>query len=131
MPVRLSTVGLLFGSTLFVSAALIFCVQPMFARMALPQLGGSPNVWNTCVVFFQAALLTGYLYAHVVTTRLPLGVQVGLHGLLLAAMLTLPIAIPAGWVPPTDANPVPWLLGLLGVAAGVPFVIASASAPLL
>jgi hypothetical protein len=129
---RLSPVGLLFGSTLFISAALIFCVQPMFARMALPQLGGSPNVWNTCVVFFQAALLTGYLYAHVVTTRLPLGAQVGLHGLLLAAtMLTLPIVIPAGWIPPTDANPVPWLLGLLGVAVGVPFVIASASAPLL
>src|SRR5688572_33121479 len=70
-----SAVALLFGATLFMSAALIFCVQPMFARMALPQLGGSPNVWNTCVVFFQAALLTGYLYAHVITTRLPLGAQ--------------------------------------------------------
>ena len=114
------------------SAALIFCVQPMFARMALPQLGGSPNVWNTCVVFFQAALLAGYCYAHVVTTRLPLGAQVGLHGVLLAAaMLTLPIALPAGWIPPTDANPVPWLLGLLGAAVGLPFIITSASAPLL
>jgi len=132
MRARVSPVGLLFGITLFTSAALIFCVQPMFARMALPLLGGSPNVWNTCVVFFQLALLTGYGYAHLVTTRLRLGAQVALHGVLLAgAMLTLPIALPAGWTPPTDANPVPWLLGLLGGAVGLPFVIASASAPLL
>jgi hypothetical protein len=104
----------------------------MFARMALPQLGGSPNVWNTCVVFFQAALLAGYAYAHVVTTRFRLGTQVVIHGVLLAAaMMTLPIAMPAGWIPPADANPVPWLLGLLGTAVGVPFVVTSASAPLL
>ena len=61
----------LFTGTLFVSAALFFAVQPMFAKLVLPLLGGTPAVWNTCMVFFQAALLAGYAYAHV-TWRIPL-----------------------------------------------------------
>ncbi len=61
-----SALALVFGCTLFASSALLFLVQPMFAKMALPLLGGSPGVWNTCVVFFQAALLCGYGYAHLI-----------------------------------------------------------------
>jgi hypothetical protein len=126
-----SPLGLLFGCTLFVSAALIFFVQPMFAKMVLPRLGGSPSVWNTCVVFFQAALLAGYGYAHLLTTRFTLRGQVIVHLLVLGlAALALPIAIPAGWLPPTDSTPVPWLLTVLAVGVGGPFVVASASAPL-
>ena len=56
---------LVFAATLLVSATLLFVVEPMFAKMVLPLLGGSPSVWNTCLVFYQAALLAGYVYAHV------------------------------------------------------------------
>ena len=69
----------LFALTLFVSALLLFCVQPMFSRMVLPALGGSPAVWNTAMVFFQTALLAGYLYAHLVSRWLGLRRQVALH----------------------------------------------------
>ena len=124
---RPSSVGLLFGITLFTSAALIFCVQPMFARMALPLLGGSPNVWNTCVVFFQAAILAGYAYAHLIAGRLRLWQQVTLHAaVLLAVAVSLPVAIPEGWIPPVDRTPVPSLLGLLLVTVGGPFFAVSA-----
>ena len=69
----------LFAITLFVSALLLFWVQPMFSRMVLPTLGGSPAVWNTAMVFFQTALLAGYLYAHLVSRWLGLRRQVALH----------------------------------------------------
>ena len=128
---RVSSLRLFFGFTLFASSALLFLVQPMFAKMALPLLGGSPGVWNTCVVFFQAALLCGYGYAHLLT-RLPLAAQVGLHAVVLAvAAWMLPITIPADWQPPSDGTPIPWLLGVLSARLGVLFVAASASAPLL
>ena len=129
--VSVSSLGLLFGCTLFASSALLFLVQPMFAKMALPLLGGSPGVWNTCVVFFQTALLCGYAYAHLIT-RLTLPAQVGLHAaVLVLAALTLPITIPSEWQPPTEGTPVIWLLALLAARVGAPFVVASASAPLL
>jgi hypothetical protein len=128
---RVSPIGVVFGCTIFASSALLFLVQPMFARMALPMLGGSPSVWNTCVVFFQAALLCGYGYAHLVS-RLALSVQVAIHAVLSAiAIGTLPIAIPAEWQPPADGAPVIWLLGLLAAQVAVPFVVASAAGPLL
>src|SRR5918911_1201419 len=77
----------LFGATLFLSAALLFLVQPMFARMVLPSLGGTPAVWNTCVVFFQAALLAGYGYAHTVSTYLKTRTQLLVHGALFCVPL--------------------------------------------
>ena len=123
---------ILFGATIFVGASLLFLVQPMFARMALPLLGGAPAVWNTAMVFYQAVLLVGYAYAHVTTRWLGARRQAGLHLLiLLAPLLALPIALPAGWIPPGDTSPIPWLLALLVVAVGLPFFAVSATSPVL
>jgi len=123
---------ILYALTLFLSAALLFIVQPMFARLVLPLLGGSPAVWNTTQVFFQAALLAGYAYAYATTRWLTPRRQILLHGfLLLTPLLTLPIAIPKGWMPPTASNPMPWLLVLLAVSVGLPFFVVSTSGPLL
>ncbi len=122
----------LFAVALFVSATLLFLVQPMIAKMILPKLGGTPAVWNTCMVFFQATLLAGYTYAHVTTTWLGVRRQALFHCILLATpLLVLPIAISQEWAPPADANPIPWVLLLLIVSAGLPFFLVSTSAPLL
>ncbi|MDP9070227.1 MAG: fused MFS/spermidine synthase [Actinomycetota bacterium] len=122
----------LFTATLFVSSALLFLIQPMFAKMVLPLLGGSPATWVTCLLFFQAALLAGYAYAHWSTRWLGVRRQATVHAVLLAgAGLALPIAVPSSWSPPPTANPVPWLLGLLVVSVGLPFFLVSSTAPLL
>lgn len=122
----------LFTMTMFVSATLLFLVQPMFARMILPLLGGSPSVWNTAVVFYQTVLLIGYLTAHVMTTWLSVRRQIVLYGiLLLLPLLVLPIGVPTGWVPPAEANPIPWLLALLSLAVGIPFFVVSTSSPMI
>jgi hypothetical protein len=121
----------LFALTLFVSASLLFLVQPMIAKMILPRLGGTPAVWTTCMVFFQAALLAGYAYAHGLTSKLDTRKQVVVHALLmLLPFLVLPISI-QGWTPPRDSDPRPWLLALLAVSVGLPFFVLSATAPLL
>jgi len=123
---------LLYALTLFTSAALLFLVQPMFAKMVLPRLGGTPGVWNTCMVFYQAALLGGYVYAHLATHRLGSRRQAGLHLVLLALpWLVLPIGVVGQWTPRGEANPTLWLLGLLAVAVGLPFLVVSTSAPML
>src|ERR1700721_1775668 len=81
----------LYGATLFLSALLLFAVQPMFTKMVLPQLGGAPTVWSVAMVFFQAALLGGYAYAHLIVRRMPLGAGALMHlGLLAVAAATLP-----------------------------------------
>ncbi|MCX6030329.1 MAG: fused MFS/spermidine synthase [Chloroflexi bacterium] len=121
-----------YAVTILVSAFLLFLVEPMFAKMALPLLGGSPAVWNTAVVFYQVALLIGYVYAHAATAWLGVRRQGALHAiLLLLPFLVLPIAIPPGWSPPAESNPIPWLLTLMLVRLGLPFVIVSASSPML
>src|SRR5437870_3094233 len=117
--------------TLFLSSTLLFLVEPMVAKMVLPLLGGTPAVWNTCMVFFQAALLAGYAYAHATTGWLGTRRQVLLHVVLMALpLLVLPIGL-SGWAPPADANPIPSLLLMLTLSVGLPFFILSASAPLL
>lgn len=122
----------LYGATLFGGAALLFLVQPMIGKMTLPALGGSPTVWITCMLFFQAALLCGYLYAHLIATRLVGWLQVIVHlALLLVSAACLPIALPKDWTMPGDAHPVPWLLGELAFTTGLPFLAVSASSPLL
>lgn len=103
----------------------------MFARMALPLLGGAPAVWNTALVFYQAVLLAGYAYAHATTKWFGIGHQAALHLVVLAAALpTLPIAISRDWTPPTDA-PIPALLALLATSVGLPLFALSAASPLL
>src|SRR4029079_425269 len=85
---------LLYAVTLFVSALLLFSIQPMFAKMVLPKLGGAPAVWSVAMVFFQTVLLGGYAYAHLLTRLLPPGRAVMLHLLLVGVTaMTLPIAI--------------------------------------
>src|SRR5262245_32760137 len=122
---------LLFTATALTSAFLLFLVQPMVAKMVLPVFGGSPSVWTTCMVFFQALLLAGYTYAHLMTVRLGARGQATLHLALLAlAVATVPLSA-EGWEQPGGGNPVPWLLGLLATAVGLPFFVLSTSAPLL
>ncbi len=123
-----------FAGTLLVSAALLFCVEPMIAKMLLPLLGGAPAVWSTCMVFFQAALLAGYVYAHLSTRWLTVKTQAVVHSaLILSPLLVLPVVISgdatASW--PPDANPVLRLLWLLTTTVGLPFFVVSTSAPLL
>ena len=122
----------LFALTLFVSAALLFLVQPMVAKLVLPLLGGTPEVWNTCLVFFQALLLAGYAYAHWSTRWLGVRRQAVLHLLLLCLPLAwLPIGVSADRTPPDMATPGLWLLWLLTISVGLPFFAVATTAPLL
>ena len=121
-----------YAATIFASATLLFLVQPMFARMALPLLGGTPAVWNTALVFYQAVLLAGYGYAHAATAWLGVRRQAALHlGVLLLPLAVLPVGVPPGWQPPATDNPIPWLLALLLVSVGLPFFVVSTSSPML
>lgn len=121
-----------FSLTLLSSSMLLFLVQPMVARMILPALGGTPAVWNTCMVFFQAVLLLGYAYAHGSVAWLGVRRQAVVHVLLLLMVLfLLPFSVGEGTTPPTDSNPVPWLLWQLLISIGLPFFVVSSSAPLL
>ena len=121
----------LFTLSILVSAFLLFLVQPLFARMMLPYLGGSPAVWNTALVFFQATLLLGYGYAHWASKRLN-GMWLAVHiVLMLAGLFFLPLKVPNWGDPPTTGTPVFWLLGMLSMGVGVPFFITSTTSPLL
>jgi hypothetical protein len=125
---------LFFSAGLFTSAFLLFLVQPMIARMLLPLLGGTPTVWNTCMVFFQAVLLAGYAYSHFLTRHFSVRAQVLIHfSLLLLTLLALPIALSEGVVRsvPWQSNPMFWLLKTLLLLVGLPFFIVSTSGPLL
>jgi hypothetical protein len=122
-----------YTAAVFLSALLLFGVQPMFTRMVLPRLGGSPSVWSVAMVFFQSMLLAGYAYAHVLTTLRQRYTPVAIHlALLLAATLTLPLGIAQGWdAPPANDIAALWLFGLFIVSIGLPFLALSASNPLL
>ena len=122
----------LFSLTLFVSAALLFLLEPMFAKMALPVLGGTTAVWTTCLVFYQALLLAGYAFANFVTRRLTYRQQALLFLTLTGAALTvLPVGFPADRVPPPGRNPISWLLMILVMVVGLPFFVMSTMAPTL
>ncbi|MBW4497007.1 MAG: fused MFS/spermidine synthase [Oscillatoria princeps RMCB-10] len=123
---------ILFSLTLFVSAFLLFWAQLMVAKMILPLLGGSPSVWNTCLFFFQAILLLGYGYGHLTTAWWGARRQAVTHSiLLLLPVACLPVAVSKSWVPPQDGSPIPGLLALLLVSAGLPFFVVSTTAPLV
>src|SRR6185436_15236312 len=101
----------LFTLATFLGAALLFLVQPIVARMALPLLGGSPAVWNTCVVFFQTVLLAGYAYSHLLASRWTPRVQSVIHAAVVAVgLLFLPMQLSAVFGAAPHGAPVLWLL---------------------
>src|SRR5438128_11579195 len=119
------------GLTLFVSAFLLFCCEPMVGKMVLPILGGAASVWTTCVLFFQTMLLVGYVYTHFLGKLKRVRDQILIHiFLMLVALAFLPIHFGNVSGHPSD-SPVLWLLGHLFIALGVPFAVISATAPLL
>jgi len=126
---------IIFVISMFVSAALLFLVEPMIAKMLLPMLGGTPAVWNTCLVFFQVMLLAGYSYAYAAMKWLGRKAQISVHVALVllpvVIVSTLPFHLPSGWQPPTQYSPVFWLLGVLLFTVGLPFFVLSSTAPVL
>jgi hypothetical protein len=123
---------LLLAVTIFLAAFLLFLSEPLFAKLILPWFGGSASVWATCLVFFQAALLLGYLYADLTTRHLRPKRQSAAHlGLLLVSLLWLPIAPQIFWRSHVHVDPAWRILGLLTFSIGLPFVLLSATSPLL
>ena len=121
-----------YTAAIFVSALLLFSVQPLFTKMVLPRLGGSPAVWSVAMVFFQSLLLAGYAYAHYLMQIRNRVVPVAVHlVLLVVALLTLPLSIASGWGEPPTSGYAFWLLGLFAVSIGLPFFALAANNPLL
>jgi len=123
---------LLFATTIFLSAFLLFQVQPLISRTILPWFGGTPAVWTTCMLFFQLVLFGGYLYSHLITSKLSFRTQAIVHSLVIvAASLTLPIEPSNSWKPDGTENPIPLIILVLGVSVGLPFFVVSTTGPLL
>jgi hypothetical protein len=121
-----------YTAAIFVSALLLFSVQPLFTKMVLPRLGGSPAVWSVAMVFFQSLLLGGYAYAHFLMQLKSRMIPVVVHLVLLAvALLTLPLSIASGWGEPPSSGYAFWLLGLFAVSIGLPFFALAANNPML
>lgn len=124
----------LFVASIFLSAFLLFQIQPVIARYILPWYGGSPAVWTSCLLFFQLGLLAGYGYAHALVTFLrgKRRVQIAIHlGLLLLAIFLLPITPSESFKPDGSEHPVLGIIQLLGLTVGFPYFLLSASGPLL
>jgi SAM-dependent methyltransferase len=122
----------LYAVTIFVSAFLLFLVQPVVAKEILPWFGGSASVWTTCLVFFQTALLAGYFYSDLVVRRLSARTQIKLHTLLLVASLAvLPIIPGAQWKPSGAESPSWLILALLAATIGLPYFLLSTTSPLV
>ncbi|MEN9757152.1 MAG: hypothetical protein RL755_1339 [Pseudomonadota bacterium] len=110
----------------------MFVLQPLFGKLLLPLLGGTPAVWNSCMVFYQSLLFLGYLYAHLIASRLHPQHQVIVHLSVIAlSLLALPIALPDNLIPPTQSNPTFWIFSTLALAIGLPFFILSTTSPLM
>src|ERR1700728_4361974 len=123
---------IVYTAAIFVSALLLFSVQPLFTKMVLPRLGGSPAVWSVAMVFFQSLLLGGYAYAHYLMQLRNRMIPVVVHlVLLVVALLTLPLSIANGWGEPPTSGYAFWLLGLFAVSIGLPFLALAANNPLL
>jgi len=130
VPVKIAAV-VPYAATIFLSAFLLFLVQPIIARQILPWFGGASSVWTTCLVFFQSALLAGYAYADV-TTRLGARRQTLLHvALLIVSLATLPILAAESWKPQGDEAPILRILLLLAATIGLPYFLLSTTTPLL
>src|SRR6267142_1973800 len=123
---------IVYTAAIFVSALLLFSVQPLFTKMVLPRLGGSPAVWSVAMVFFQSLLLGGYAYAHYLMQLRNRMLPVAIHLVLLViALVTLPLSIAGGWGEPPTSGYAFWLLGLFVVSIGLPFFALAANNPLL
>jgi predicted membrane-bound spermidine synthase len=123
---------MLYAATIFSSAFLLFLVQPIVSKHILPWFGGSAAVWATCLVFFQSLLLLGYAYADRLTRLTKPAMQVGLHGLLLAASLfALPVIAGPEWKPDGGEDPGIYILWLLMATVGLPYLALSATGPLI
>ncbi len=123
---------LIYALTIFVSAFLLFLVQPIIAKQILPWFGGSAAVWTTCLVFFQCVLFAGYAYADWTTRRLNVRRQAIVHALLLlVSLICLPILASAGWKPSGSDDPSWRILGLLMVTIGLPYFLLSTTGPLV
>jgi hypothetical protein len=121
-----------YTAAIFLSALLLFSVQPLFTKMVLPRLGGSPAVWSVAMVFFQSLLLAGYAYAHYLTLLRSRWLPAAIHLVLLViALLSLPLSIASGWGEPPTSGYAFWLLGLFAVSIGLPFFALAANNPLL
>jgi hypothetical protein len=124
--------GILYAATVFLSAFLLFQIQPIIAKMILPWFGGSSAVWSTCMLFFQLVLLFGYLYAHWLRGQSTPRRQAGTHMLLLLfSLLALPIVANPAWKPAPADNPSLRILGLLAVTVGLPYFLVSTTSSLI
>jgi len=122
----------LYACTTFVSAFLLFQVEPVIGKIILPWFGGSAAVWTTCLLFFQLTLLLGYLYAHWSTERCRSRTQAWIQGGLLgASLLVLPVLPATGWRPSGTGNPILEILGLLAATVGLPYFMLSTTGPLV
>lgn len=121
-----------YAATIFLSAFLLFQVQPMIAKFVLPWFGGSAAVWSASLLFFQLLLLAGYLYAHCLIRYLKPKRQIAVHcTLLLISLITLPIIPKDYWKPVGGSDPLVGILLLLGATIGLPYTLLSATSPLL
>ena len=121
-----------YALTIFLSAFLLFLVQPLIAKQILPWFGGSASVWNTCMLFFQTLLLAGYAYADRSVQHLNAKRQVILHAVLLVlSLLCLPIIASESWKPQGDEDPIIRILGLLVATIGLPYALLSTTTPLI
>jgi len=121
-----------YGSTIFASAFLLFQVEPIIAKIILPWMGGAAAVWSVCLLFFQAVLLLGYLYAHWLSRKFQPQVQHRIHIALLAvSLLTLPISPRESWKPTGAEDPALRILLLLTMTMGLPYFLLSSTSPLL
>ncbi|MHC4290207.1 MAG: spermidine synthase, partial [Planctomycetota bacterium] len=124
--------GLVFATTIFLGAFLLFQVQPLIGRFLLPWFGGSPEVWTTCMLFFQVFLLAGYAYAHWLIRIRQTTLQAVIHiGLLAAALLFLPILPKESFKPTAGDTPVMQILLICSLTVGVPYLLLSATSPLV
>jgi len=122
----------LFAATVFLSAFLLFQIQPIVAKMILPWFGGSSSVWTLCMVFFQVTLLLGYAYVHLVHEKLSARRQPWVHGaLLLLSLATLPVVADPAWKLDAQAHPTWSVLGVLATTVGVPYLLLSTTGPLM
>lgn len=123
---------LLFATTVFLSAFLLFQIQPIVGKMILPWFGGSSSVWSVCIVFFQAALLLGYAYVHWLHEKLAPRQQLRLHmALLLVSLLALPVAADPSWKGVALEHPGWNVLAVLATAVGIPYLLLSTTGPLM